>query len=289
MSENMNAQFRELLDRDAIAVLPGCYDALSAHIIEHVGFDAVYVSGAGVSNTKLGLADVGLTTLTEMRDRLMYIRERVSVPIFADADTGYGNPIHVRRTVQSYEQAGVSALHLEDQQFPKQCGHFEDKQVIPTDEMRQKIIAALDARSDPAFTIVARTDARAVDGMDEAIERANVYADAGADVIFPEAPQSETEMQRFCAEIDAPVMANMVEYGNTPLLSVSELDDIGFDLVIFPNSLLRSAMVAMLDTAEHIENEGKTSDALDEIASFELRNELTDYESIRNLAAQYES
>jgi 2-methylisocitrate lyase-like PEP mutase family enzyme len=289
MSENINAQFRELLDRDAIAVLPGCYDALSAHIIEHVGFDAVYVSGAGVSNTKLGLADVGLTTLSEMRDRLTYIRERVSVPIFADADTGYGNPIHVRRTVQAYEQAGVSALHLEDQQFPKQCGHFEDKRVIPTDEMRQKIIAALDARNDSAFTIVARTDARAVDGMDEAIDRANVYADAGADVIFPEAPQNETEMQRFCAEIDAPVMANMVEYGKTPLLSVSELDDIGFDLVIFPNSLLRSTMVAMLDTAKHIQSEGGTSDALDEIASFELRNELTEYESIRDLAAQYES
>jgi len=288
MSEKMGAQFRELLEQDSIAVLPGCYDALSAHIVEHVGFDAVYVSGAGVSNTKLGLADVGLTTLSEMRDRLTYIRERVSVPIFSDADTGFGNPIHVRRTVQAYEQAGVSALHIEDQQFPKQCGHFEDKEVIPLDDMRQKIIAACDARSDSAFTIVARTDARAVDGMDEAINRANAYADAGADAIFPEAPQSKAEMERFCDEIHAPVMANMVEYGKTPLFAASELEDIGYDLVIFPNSLLRSAMVAMLDTAEHIEREGGTSGVVDEIASFELRNELTDYDSVMETSSRYE-
>lgn len=289
MSGNTREQFRALIDRDAIAVLPGCYDALSAHIVEHVGFDAVYVSGAGISNTKLGLADVGLTTLSEMRDRLTYIRERVSIPIFADADTGYGNPVHVRRTVQTYEQAGVSALHIEDQQFPKQCGHFDDTRVIPTDEMCQKITAAVDARSDPDFTIVARTDARTSKGMDEAIDRANAYADAGADMIFPEAPQSKAEMSTFCADIASPVMANMVEYGKTPLLSAAELDEIGYDLVIFPNSLLRSAMVAMYDIAEHIENEGETRTALDEIASFELRNELTDYESIMKLADQYES
>lgn len=288
MSEETNDRFRELLEQDSIAVLPGCYDALSAHIVEHVGFDAVYVSGAGVSNTKLGLADVGLITLSEMRDRLTYIRERVSVPIFSDADTGFGNPVHVRRTIQAYEQAGVSALHIEDQEFPKQCGHFEDKAVISLDDMRQKIIAARDARNDSAFTIVARTDARAVEGMDEAIDRANAYADAGADVIFPEAPQSKAEMQRFCDEIHAPVMANMVEYGKTPLLPASELEDIGYDLVIFPNSLLRSAMVAMLDTAEHIESEEGTSDMLNEIADFKLRNELTDYEHIMDLSSKYE-
>lgn len=287
--EDMEERFRDLLERDSIAVLPGCYDALSAHIAEHAGFDAVYVSGAGVSNTKLGLADVGLTTLSEMRDRLTYIRERVSVPIFTDADTGYGNPMHVRRTVQAYEQAGTSALHIEDQQFPKQCGHFEDKRVISTEEMQQKITSAVDARRSSAFTVVARTDARAVDGMDEAIDRANAYAAAGADMIFPEAPQSKAEMRTFCEDIDAPVMANMVEYGKTPLCSVSELEDIGYDLVIFPNSLLRSAMVAMRDTAEHIESEGRTDDILEDIASFDLRNELTDYDSIMKIESRYES
>ncbi len=282
-----HATLRELIAADDIAVLPGSYDALSAKIVEKTGFEAVYLSGAGVSNTKLGIADTGFVTLPEMRERIQYLAEAVDVPIFADADEGYGNALHVRRTVQAYERAGASALHIEDQQFPKKCGHFEDKQLVPAAEMVRKVEAAVEARRDDGFVITARTDARAVEGIDAAIERANDYADAGADLIFPEAPQNEDEMRQFCAQIDAPVMANIVEYGKTPMLTAGELEDLGFDLVIFPNSLQRAAMVTMVDVAEHIDETGTTGDILDRIASFELRNELTDYERVKELERKY--
>lgn len=282
-----NQRLRELIEDDDIAILPGAYDALSAKIVEKTGFDAVYLSGAGVSNTRLGIADTGFVTQTEMRRQIEYVTDAVDVPVFSDADEGYGNALHVRRTVQAYEREGASALHIEDQEFPKKCGHFEDKSLIPTEEMLRKVEAAVDAREDPNFTITARTDARAVEGIDAAIERANAYADAGADLIFPEAPQNESEMRTFCEEIDAPVMANMVEYGKTPMLTTEELEEIGFDLVIFPNSLLRAAMVTMVETAEHIDEAGTTGDILDQIASFDLRNELTDYDRVKDLEEKY--
>ncbi|MDX1745738.1 MAG: oxaloacetate decarboxylase [Halobacteriales archaeon] len=285
--DDRHNRLRELLDAPEIAVLPGCYDALSAKIVEKAGFDAVYLSGAGVSNTKLGLADLGLTTLTEMVERVGEVAGAVSVPVVSDADTGYGNPLHVRRTVELYERAGASALHLEDQSFPKKCGHFDDKRLVPADELIRKVEAAVDARHDSGFTIIARTDARAVEGIDAAIERSNAYADAGADLIFPEAPQSKEEMARFCDEIDAPVMANMVEDGKTPLLSADELGEIGYDLVIFPNSLLRGAMTTMVELAGHLRETGSTLDVEDRIANFELRNDLTDYERLRELEARY--
>lgn len=282
-----NALLRGRIEDDEIVVLPGCFDALSAKIVEKAGFDAVYLSGAGVSNTMLGIADVGFVTQTEMRRRIEYVTDAVSIPVFSDADEGYGNPLHVRRTVKAYENEGASALHIEDQAFPKKCGHFEDKELIPTDEMVRKVEAAVEAREDPNFTVVARTDARAVEGVDAAIERANAYADAGADLVFPEAPKDETEMRRLCEEIDAPVMANMVEYGKTPMKTANELDELGFELVIFPNSLLRAAMVTMVNTADHIKEAGTTDDMLDRIASFDLRNELTDYTRVKELEKQY--
>jgi methylisocitrate lyase len=282
-----NKRFSDLIASNDITVVPGCYDALSAKIIEKVGFDAAYLSGAGVSNTKLGIADTGFVTQTEMRRRIEYVTDAISIPLFSDADEGYGNPLHVRRTVQAYEREGASALHVEDQTFPKKCGHFEDKELLPAEEMIQKLEAALQAREDPAFTIVARTDARAVEGIDAAIDRANAYADVGADLIFPEAPQNREEMERFCEEIDAPVMANMVEYGKTPMVPAEELERIGFDLVLFPNSLVRAAMVTMVDVAEHIDDTGTTGDILDQIASFDLRNELTDYERVKELEERY--
>lgn len=278
---------RALFERDGIAVLPGCYDALSAKVVERAGFDAVYLSGAGVSNTKLGIADTGLVTRTEMSRRLEYVADAVSVPVFSDADEGYGNPVHVRRTVQEYERAGAAGLHIEDQAFPKRCGHFEGKELIDADEMVQKVRAAVDAREDDAFVVVARTDARAVEGVEAAVERANRYAAAGADAVFPEAPRDEAEMRRFCEEIDAPVMANMVEDGQTPLSDAATLEEIGFDLVIFPNSLLRAAMRTMVDTADHIRTAGTTADVLDDIADFELRNELTDKAHVDALERQY--
>jgi methylisocitrate lyase len=285
--QDRHAAFRELLTAEDIAVLPGCYDALSAKIVAKAGFDAVYLSGAGVSNTRLGIADTGFVTQTEMRRQIEYVTDAVDVPLFSDADEGYGNPLHVRRTVQGYERAGASALHVEDQSFPKRCGHFEDKDLVAVEEMERKVAAAVEARSDDAFTVVARTDARAVEGVDAAIDRANRYVAAGADAIFPEAPQDESEMRRFCEEIEGPVMANMVEYGKTPLLPVDELEAIGFDLVIFPNSLLRAAMVTMVDVAAHIDEAGTTGDVLEQIASFDLRNELTDKAHVDDLQRRY--
>jgi methylisocitrate lyase len=285
--QDRHAAFRELLTAEDIAVLPGCYDALSAKIVAKAGFDAVYLSGAGVSNTRLGIADTGFVTQTEMRRQIEYVTDAVDVPLFSDADEGYGNPLHVRRTVQGYERAGASALHVEDQSFPKRCGHFEDKDLVAVEEMERKVAAAVEARSDDAFSVVARTDARAVEGVDAAIDRANRYVAAGADAIFPEAPQDESEMRRFCEEIEGPVMANMVEYGKTPLLPVDELEAIGFDLVIFPNSLLRAAMVTMVDVAAHIDEAGTTGDILEQIASFDLRNELTDKAHVDDLQRRY--
>lgn len=286
-SAERHATFRTLIDDDEIAVLPGCYDALSAKIIEKSGFDAAYLSGAGVSNTKLGIADTGFVTQTEIRERIRYIADAVSIPLFSDADEGYGNALQVRRTVESYEREGASALHIEDQQFPKRCGHFEGKELVPTGEMCTKIEAALDARNDDDFVIAARTDARAVEGIEAAIERANAYADVGADLIFPEAPEDESELRRFAREIDAPVMANMVEYGKTPILPAQRLEEFGYDLVIFPNSLLRASMVTMVETAEHIGETGTTDDILDSIASFDLRNELTDLDYVNDLEERY--
>ena len=282
-----NERFRNLVERDEILVLPGCYDALTAKLVAKTDFDAAYVSGAGVSNTKLGIADMGYVTLTEMRQRLEYIADAVDIPLLSDADTGYGNPLHVRRTVQAYEDEGVSALHLEDQSFPKKCGHFDDKSVVPLEEFLPKIRAAVEARRDPNFTVIARTDVRAVDGVDAAIERGNAFAEAGADVVFPEAPQSREEMERFCEEIDAPVMANMVEYGKTPLLPAAELDELGYDLVIFPNSLMRTGMLAMKETAEHLRETGTTADIESKIASFDLRNALTDKDEVEALSEKY--
>lgn len=282
-----NAEFRSLVEADDILVVPGCYDPLTAKILEKQGFDAVYMSGAGVSNTKLGLADLGLTTYSEMVDRVGYIADAVSVPVFSDADTGFGNPLHVHRTVKGYERAGASALHIEDQSFPKKCGHFDDKSVVPLDEMLPKIEAAVDARTDDSFTIVARTDARAVEGIDAAIERSRAFKEAGADVIFPEAPRDRDEMREYNQKIPGPTMANMVEYGKTPLCSADELEEIGYDLVIFPNSLMRTAMVAMSETAEHLHETGTVADILDTIASFELRNELTDYDELIELEERY--
>ncbi len=278
---------RELVEHDDIAVLPGCYDALSAKIVARADFDAVYLSGAGVSNTKLGLADAGLVTQTEMRRRVEAVTDAVSVPVLVDADEGYGNPIHVRRTVQAYEREGAAGLHLEDQSFPKRCGHFENKELVSVGEMERKVRAAVEAREDPDFLIVARTDARAVEGLEAAIERANQYVAAGADAVFPEAPRNDGEMRRFCSEVQAPVMANMVEDGKTPLRDADRLDQFGFDLVIFPNSLLRAAMQTMVETADHLRTAGTTAGVADSIADFDLRNELTDKDRVDELERKY--
>jgi len=239
-------RLRALLDGDAPVLAAGAYDALSARLIEAAGFDAVYLTGFGASASLLGRPDVGLLTQTEMVDHAGRLADAVAVPLIADADTGYGNPLNVIRTVQLYERAGVAALHLEDQAAPKKCGHLTGKVLVPATEHEARIRAAVAARTDPDLVIIARTDARAVDGLDAALDRARRYADAGADVLFVEAPQSLEEIDRVATELAGKrLLFNWVEGGHTPPVSLQHLTDRGFRIVIYPVSALFAASRAV--------------------------------------------
>ena len=253
-------RLRELLVQRDLLVAPGAYDALSARLIAQAGFPAVYMTGFGTAASVLGQPDVGLLTMSEMVSRAAALAAVVGDrPLIADADTGYGNPINVRRTVREYERAGVAAIHIEDQVWPKKCGHMEGKQVIPVDEMVQKIRAAVDARQDPDFVIIARTDANAVYGLEDALRRGRAYRDAGADVIFIEAPRSIEELRAIAQAFpDVPLLYNWAESGKTPLLPLEEIHALGFKLVIFPVSMLFAATQALLDLLEALK-QGQTS------------------------------
>src|ERR1700736_2962192 len=225
-------QLRQLLADPDLIIAPGAYDALSARLIAQAGFSTVYMTGFGTAASVLGQPDVGLLTMSEMVSRAAALASVVGdIPLIADADTGYGNPINVRRTIQEYERAGVAAVHIEDQIWPKKCGHMEGKQVIPIDEMVQKVRAAVDARQDPDFVIIARTDANAVNGLEDALRRGRAYRDAGADVIFIEAPRSMEELQAIVQAFPGvPLLYNWAESGKTPLLSLDEIRTLGFKL-----------------------------------------------------------
>src|SRR5436190_2484650 len=259
-------RLRELLAGPDLIVAPGAYDALSARLIAQAGFPAVYMTGFGTAASVLGQPDVGLLTMSEMVSRAAAIATVIAsvagnLPLIADADTGYGNPINVRRTIHEYERAGVAGLHIEDQVWPKKCGHMEGKQVIPMDEMAQKIRAAVDARQDPDFVIIARTDANAVNGLENALLRGQAYHEAGADVIFIEAPRSMAELQAIKQKFpDVPLLYNWAESGKTPLLSLNEIHALGFKLVIFPVSMLFAATHGMLELLELLKR-GETPSA----------------------------
>jgi carboxyvinyl-carboxyphosphonate phosphorylmutase len=257
-------RLRELLVGPDLIVAPGAYDALSARLIAQAGFPAVYMTGFGTAASVLGQPDVGLLTMSEMVSRAAAIAAVITsvagdLPLIADADTGYGNPINVRRTIHEYERAGVAGLHIEDQVWPKKCGHMEGKQVIPMDEMVQKVRAAVDARQDPDFVIIARTDANAVHGLEDAIRRGKAYHEAGADVIFIEAPRSITELRSIAQAFHGvPLLFNWAESGKTPPLPLEEIRTLGFKLVIFPVSLLFAATYSMLGLLEVLK-QGQTS------------------------------
>lgn len=238
-------QLRRMLAEPGIIVAPGAYDGISARLIENAGFRAMYLTGAGTAASVLGQPDLGLTTLTEMATHAAHLAACVSLPIIADADTGYGNALNVVRTIREYERAGVAGCHLEDQVFPKKCGHISGKAVIPATEFAEKIRAAAENRSDPDFVIIARTDARAVTGLDDAIERANLYREAGADVIFFEAPQSVAEIERVAREVKAPLLCNLAAGGKTPLMTSSDLEKLGYKIVIYPGVCMFAATLAM--------------------------------------------
>jgi carboxyvinyl-carboxyphosphonate phosphorylmutase len=249
-------RLRQMLREPGIIVAPGAYDGFSARLVEAAGFRAVYMTGAGTAASHLGQPDLGLATLTEMATHAAHLASCVSIPLIADADTGYGNALNVVRTVREYERAGVAGLHIEDQVAPKKCGHIAGKQVIAAQEMADKLRAASEYRTDADFVIIARTDARAVTGLEDAIARANLYAESGADMIFFEAPQSEEEIARVAREVKAPLLSNMVAGGKTPPVKVSELERLGYKLVIFPGVAMAAAVTAIEIALERLKQTG---------------------------------
>jgi 2-methylisocitrate lyase-like PEP mutase family enzyme len=269
-------QLRELLEtKDGPPlILAGAPDALTARLIEEIGFEAVYVTGAGVTNRHLALPDLGLITMNELADHVEAIRDAVDVPIVVDADTGFGGPLNVRRTVQVLERRGADAIQLEDQVFPKRCGHFEGKEVIATQEMVAKLGAALDARRDDSLLIVARTDARQTHGLEAALERAERYRQAGADVIFVEAPESRDELGEVGRRLAGPLLVNIVEGGVTPMLPAAELGELGFSIVLYANAALRGALWGARAVLAELRRSGSTLGALDQMIGWEERQRL---------------
>ena len=277
----------ELIDGDMV-LAPGCYDPLGARLIEEAGFPAVYMTGFGTAAGRLGRPDVGLLTLSEMVDNARRIAQAVSVPVIADADTGYGNALNVIRTVREYEAAGAAAIHLEDQVMPKKCGHMEDKALIGAGEMAAKVAAAVAARERPDFLIIARTDARAVEGLDRALERARRYRDAGADVLFVEAPQSTDEIKTIADRFpDVPLLFNYAEGGKTPAVTHEFLRDLGFRLVIFPLSALLAATAAMRSVLAEIRTRGTPIEILPSMLGFDAFLDFIGVGEIRQLEQRF--
>ncbi len=268
-------ELKELLWAREILIAPGAGDALTAKLIVEAGFKVVYATGAGIANSQFGFPDVGLTTQTEVLEQVRRIVDAVDRPVLADVDTGFGNFLNVIRTIREFEKAGVAGLQIEDQAFPKKCGHFEGKEVVIHEEMISKIKAAVDARVDQDLIIVARTDARAVLGLDEAIERAQGYIEAGADAVFVEAPQSRAELAQIARRLAAPKVANMVEGGKTPLCPAADLEDMGYAMVIYANSALRTAVKAVQGVLRHLQEHGSTIGAEERMITMAERNRIT--------------
>ena len=282
------ARLRQILKEPGIIVAPGAHNAFTAKIIEQTGgFQAVYMTGSGAAMSLLGEPDIGLLTMTEMVTHARNLANAVSLPVIADADTGYGNAINVVRCVREYEGAGVAAIHIEDQVMPKKCGHFEEKQIISKDEMVGKIRAAVHARKDPDFVLIARTDARAGLGFDEAIDRARAYVAAGADAIFFEAPQSLDELKTIARSVSAPLLVNMDEGTKTPLLPIRELEAMGYKIVIFPRSAPCAAAKAVQELMQILKETGTTQGFSHRILSFEERNRLTGLAGYKEMERKY--
>jgi 2,3-dimethylmalate lyase len=282
------AGLRELLEAGEMVLAPGCYDALGARLIEEAAFGAAYMTGFGSAASRLGRPDVGLMSLPEMVDNARRIVQAVDIPVIADADTGYGNAINVIRTVHEYEAAGVSAIHLEDQVMPKKCGHMEGKQVVPAAEMAAKVAAAVAARISPEFLIIARTDARAVEGLDAALSRARAYREAGADALFVEAPQSEAEIEAVARAFpDVPLLFNYAEGGKTPAVSYGFLRDLGFSIVIFPLSVLLAATGAIRSALERIKTDGTPIELLPSLPAFGEFLDFIGMDEIRELERRF--
>jgi methylisocitrate lyase len=273
----MAAKLRELVAHGIVA-MPGVPNASMARQVERAGFDAVYISGAGLANCTAGLPDVGLLTLNEVAMLAGFIAHAVKIPAIVDADTGFGGAENVGRTIYELERAGLAGCHLEDQEFPKRCGHLAGKRLVDTEEMSAKIRAAVTAKRDPDFLLIARTDARAVENFAGAVERANSYVAAGADAIFPEALQSPNEFRDFAREVKAPLLANMTEFGKSPSLSVPELEELGYRMVIFPQSAFRVSMKTTEEFFRALKSAGTPNDWLGRMQTRKELYETLDYD-----------
>jgi 2-methylisocitrate lyase-like PEP mutase family enzyme len=268
-------------------VIAGAPDVLSAYVLRDLGYRAVYVSGAGLANSQLGLPDLGLLTLTELADQVERLSAAVDLPVLVDGDTGFGGPLNVRRAVRMLERRGASAIQLEDQVFPKRCGHFEGKEIVARAEMLARVRAAVDARTDERFQIIARTDARATDGLGEALDRALAYKEVGADILFVEAPESVDEIEEIATELPGPLLINIVEGGKTPQLTTAEFGDLGYSYVLYANSAMRAAMHGVRTVMAALLQSGTTADVADLILSWNDRQTLVRKDFFERLEDQY--
>jgi 2-methylisocitrate lyase-like PEP mutase family enzyme len=284
---NSRQSLRQLLKRDKLLIAPGCFDGLSARLVEEAGFAAAYLSGGAVARS-MGIPDIGLVTLSETIDRAAQVVATVKIPIIADADTGYGNAVNLVRTVREFERAGVAAIHIEDQITPKRCGHLDGKEVIPLAEMEKKLQAALATRTDPDFCIIARTDARGVHGFDDAISRGRAFAKLGVDAIFVEAPQSEEELAQIPQLIPGvPILVNVFKGGKTPMLPRERLEKMGYRIAIYPSETQRAAIHAMRRALETLKREGTTESIDDALTTFKERDRVVGLDDWQRIEKQY--
>ena len=280
----------KLMLRGEFVLAPGIYDALSGLIAEQSGAKAVYLSGASIAYTRFGRSDIGLVSVSEVYDTLAAITDRIAIPVIVDADTGYGNALNVQRTVRNFERAGACAIQLEDQSFPKRCGHLADKRLVTQSEMVGKIKAALDARQDDNTLIIARTDARAVDGFEAALARGAAFKEAGADILFIEAPQSLEEMQKITATFaaDIPLLANMVEGGKTPIRTANDLEQLGYKIAIFPGGAVRAIALHLQAYYQGLLKEGNNEAFSEKMHDFNSLNEVIGTKELLELGKKYE-
>ncbi|MFP3318181.1 MAG: methylisocitrate lyase [Thermoplasmata archaeon] len=279
LKDNVNlgpSELRRLISK-GITIAPGVFNGITAIIAERTGFRALYLSGSGIAGS-MGLPDLSLTTLSEVSEEVRKIASVTRLPVIVDVDTGFGEALNVIRTVRMMESSGASAIHIEDQELPKKCGHLPGKKLIPENEMVKKIIAAVESRKNSDFIIIARTDARAVEGLEDAIRRANLYLEAGADMIFPEALETREEFGKFSKEVKAPLLANMTEFGKSPLLSASDLENLGYRIVIFPLTVFRASLLTAENVYREIFEKGTQSGILEKLMTRKRFYDLIGYD-----------
>jgi 2-methylisocitrate lyase-like PEP mutase family enzyme len=284
---NSRQVLKQFFKRDRLLVAPGCFDGLSARLVEEAGFEAAYLSGGALARS-MGIPDIGLVTMSEVIERAAQVVAAVKIPIIADADTGYGNAVNLVRTIREFERTGVAAIHIEDQITPKRCGHLDGKEVIPLAEMENKLQAALASRNDPDFLIIARTDARGVHGFDDAISRGRAFAKLGVDAIFVEAPQSEAELEEIPRALpDVPLLVNVFKGGKTPMLPVERLQQMGYRIAIYPSETQRAAIHAMRQALGLLKREGTTEKMDDALTTFKERDKVVGLDEWQRLEKQY--